>query len=105
MNNNVWGRDQIMALAAVRYCLGRRTYIVGDCAEWLIAYWPDFNEHTKAIIQRDLEEEFGRDDKARLEGSTYLPLGMDMDRREWEKVRKLWTTAPQLTPSLPETAV
>ena len=24
-----------MALAAVRYCLGRMSYIVGDCCEWL----------------------------------------------------------------------
>ena len=102
--DSMWGRDQIMVLAAVRYCMGRRTYIVGDCAEWLIAQWPNFNEHTRAIIQRDLEEEFDRDDKARLEQDTCLPLGMDMDRREWEKVRKLWTTAPQPTPSQPETA-
>ena len=56
--DNVWGRDQIMVIAAVRYCMGRSTYIVGDCAEWLIVQWPHFNEHTKAIIQRDLEEEF-----------------------------------------------
>ena len=89
--DSVWGRDQIMVIAAMRYCMGRRTYIVGDCVEWLIVQWPNFNEHTRALIQRDLEEEFDRDDKARLEQDTYLPLGMDMDRREWEKVRKLWT--------------
>ena len=26
-----WGCDGLMALAALRYCLGRMTYIVGDC--------------------------------------------------------------------------
>lgn len=33
---NPWGRDDLMASAAVRYCLGRSTYIVGDRADWLI---------------------------------------------------------------------
>lgn len=89
---NHWGRDDIMALAAVRYCLGRMTYIVSDCADWLPTVWPHLSEDTRHVIQRDVEEEFERDDRARAEGGTYLPLGMDMDRRQWERVRKLWTT-------------
>ena len=36
-----YGRADLMAIAAVRYCLGRMSYIVGDCADWLIAEWPD----------------------------------------------------------------
>ena len=35
-----YGRDGLMAIAAFRYCLGRQTYIVGDCAEWLCEQWP-----------------------------------------------------------------
>lgn len=27
-----WGRDDLMALAAVRYCFGRMSYIVGGGA-------------------------------------------------------------------------
>ena len=27
--------DQLMAMAAHRYCLGRRSYIVGACIEWI----------------------------------------------------------------------
>lgn len=30
-----WGRSDLMATAAVRYCLGRCSYIVGDCVDWL----------------------------------------------------------------------
>lgn len=30
------GRHNLMITAAVNYCLGRSTYITGDCADWLI---------------------------------------------------------------------
>jgi hypothetical protein len=85
-----WGRGELMVIAAVRYCMGRTSYIVGDCADWLIEQWPNFSEKTRAIIMRDVEEEFARDDRARADMSDYKPLGMDMDRAEWERVRKLW---------------
>lgn len=85
-----FGRDDLMALAAVRYCLGRMTYIVSDCADWLVHQWPHISPSTRAIIQRDIEAEFERDDAARERGDAYLPLGMTMDRRTWERVRGLW---------------
>ena len=31
--------DQLMAMAAVRYCLGRSSYIVGACVEWVRENW------------------------------------------------------------------
>ena len=85
-----WGRDEMMVVAAFRYCLGRRTYIVNDCAEWLIANWQTFSDKTREVIQRDLEEEFVRDARDRAESSKYPALGMDMDRQQWERVRALW---------------
>jgi hypothetical protein len=30
MKDKNFGRDDLMAIAAFRYCLGRMTYIVGD---------------------------------------------------------------------------
>ena len=89
---NLWNEDQA-AVWAVRYNLGRMTYAVGSCVEWLIHIWPDLHEKARSIIQRDVEEAFVADDRdrARLKGeSGYKRLGMDMDRREWERVRKLW---------------
>ena len=86
----VWGYSQLMATAAVRYCLGRRTYIVSCCVEWLFVQWENFDEHTKALIKRDIEEEIERDDEARANGCDYKPLGDDMDRAEWLKCRQLW---------------
>lgn len=85
-----YGRGDLMAIAAFRYCCGRMTYIVGDCADWLISVWPELSDNAKAVIKRDLEYEFQKDDAARLTGDQYKPLGMDCDRVEWERVRTLW---------------
>lgn len=90
MNANNWGPDQMMVIAAFRYCLGRMTYIVEDCAKWIVANWDQFSDNTKFVIQRDLEEEFRRDDEARASLSTYKPLGQDCDRKQWERVRELY---------------
>lgn len=93
----VWGRDDMMAIAAVRYCLGRMTYIVSDCADWLVAHWTEFGESTRKCIQRDIDEAFVRDDECRGRLDNYKPLGMDMDRAQWERVRKLWAPNARLT--------
>ena len=88
-----WGRGDLMALAAVRYCLGRQTYIVSDCADWLIQQWPNFHLSTQVIIKRDIEQEFARDDEVRSRLNAvglYKPLGDDCDRAQWERVRMLW---------------
>jgi len=84
------GHDHLMVIAAFRYCLGRMTYIVGDCASWLIKIWPYLSVQTQNIIKRDLEEAFTRDDEDREAGRDYKALGHDCDRAEWSRVRKLW---------------
>lgn len=82
------GRAGLMIAAAVRYCLGRRTYIVGDCADWIIANWNDWPDNVKQLVQRDIEEEFERD--ARM--PELKVLGDGCERSYWERVRKLWKT-------------
>lgn len=86
----VWGRDDMMAIAAVRYCLGRMTYITSDCSEWLQQQWPNIKPRARAVIQRDIDEAFARDDVAREAGDSYKPLGWDCDRAAWQKARELW---------------
>jgi len=83
-----YGRGDLMAVAAVRYCLGRSSYIVGDCCEWLPQAWPTLSESARNIIKRDIEEALKTDDESRADGNQYRRLGMD--RAEWEKVRDLW---------------
>lgn len=63
-----WGRDDLMAIAAVRYCLGRMTYITSDCSEWLLQQWPNIKPTARAVIKRDIDESFARDDDAREAG-------------------------------------
>lgn len=87
-----YGRADLMAIAAVRYCLGRMSYIVGDCSDWLIAEWGQIEEGARKCIQRDVEEAFARDNEARERGDEHKPLGMDCDRASWERVRNLWRT-------------
>ena len=60
-----FGRDDLMAIAAVRYCIGRSTYIVGDCVDWMIQHWSKWSPNCRAVIARDLNAEFKRDDEAR----------------------------------------
>ena len=93
-------RDDILddlVFWSFRYFLGRTTIQTCDCAERLIRLYPALSPHFRALIRRDLEEEFERDDDARSGGtcaSGYLPLGHDCDRAAWEKVRKLWREEP-----------
>lgn len=77
-------------LGATRYYLGRRTYAVSSFCDMLILNWPSFAEQTKNLLIRDVEEEFERDDRARLEARDYKPLGDNCDRESWERVRDLW---------------
>ena len=85
------GNDHLIIVAAFRYCLGRRTYVVGEYARLLVKIWSLLSGNTKNLIHLELEEEFKRDDKARADGLDYKPLGWDCDRAEWERVRKLWS--------------
>ena len=88
------GRHNLMIAAAVNYCLGRSTYITGDCADWLISIWPALDDRTRNIIRRDIDKAFARDDEDREAGRAYKALGDDCDRQQWERVRKLWKEQP-----------
>lgn len=84
-----WGSSDLMVLAAFRYCVGRRSYIVHDCINWLIAYWPEFEDFIKNIIRNELEELFDEDDKFRSSNSGHPVLGDNCDRVAWERLRAL----------------
>lgn len=85
-----YGRDNLMVIAAHRYCIGRMTYIVGDCVDWLLSIWAELPENTRAIIQRDMEEAFEHDDRDREMGHVSKYLGHDCDRQQWERLRRMW---------------
>lgn len=85
-----WGLGGHVAVSAVRYCLGRKNYIVSECQEWLCAIWDELPEKAKVTIQCDVEEAFRRHDEYdnRCSVKEY-----HCDRRNWERVRALWLTS------------
>jgi len=47
---------QLMVMAAHRYCLGRRSYIVLSCIDWLREVWQVVGNNTRNVIVRDTVE-------------------------------------------------
>jgi hypothetical protein len=82
-----WGRGQLMVTAAFRYCLGRQTYIVRDCVDWLLTILPRLEHGTRSILRRDLEAAY----RDAAEGRP--ALGDErIDRPEWERLRAALAT-------------
>lgn len=78
--------DPLLLVCAFRYCLGRQTYVVNWCVEYLVDNWLYIDPGTKKTIARDLLEAIERDDQDREEGRDHKWLGMDMDRAEWDRL-------------------
>ena len=70
------GTLESWAISAVRYALGRRTYIVSDTAWRLRAVWQHLRAGTREVILRDVREALGAADRG-------LSIGDDCDREEW----------------------
>jgi hypothetical protein len=82
-----WGFDDLMVMAAFRYCLGRRTYVVGCCVDWLIDNWKHFSEGVRDLITRELRDALDDDERSRMNSEdTCYPLGDDCDRVEWTRL-------------------
>lgn len=80
-----------MVICAFRYCLGRRTYVVRDCAMWLMAGWDDLSERTRVLIDRELVDAINHDNESRNCENTFdsfHPLGDDCDRDEWKNLQR-----------------
>lgn len=83
--------ERSLIVGATRYYMGRTTIHAASFAQYELAKaWPLLQHSTQAVIKRDLEEQFRRDDEARARGDKHLPLGMDCDRAAWETVRAAW---------------
>jgi hypothetical protein len=67
-----------MVLYAFRYCLGRQTYAVLECVEYLLAFWSRISAQTRGVIQRDIRGAIGRGE-----------AGVQMDIQQWERVLQL----------------
>lgn len=71
--------NELMALCAIRYTIGRRSYTVSEGAAWALQ-WGRESEFVRKIIIRDLTESVARcDDGAEA-------LGDPMDEKMWRRV-------------------
>lgn len=60
---------------AVRYCLGRMTYMPGLVTDWIMSHCGGMlTSKTLYVMRKDIEEAKAED-----------RLGMDMDKETWEK--------------------
>lgn len=84
--------DQLMAMAAFRYCLGRQSYIVGACIEWIRDIWNQLDKNSQFVMLRDTIEALQRD-----------KAGADMDKMGWHDLAK-WMWA-QIEPDLHSNAM
>lgn len=95
VNPKSYGNRDFIAVSAVRYALGRMSYIVSDTVGWLMAQRDNIGRDGWTVIKRDIEEAFKRDDEDRADGRDCKALGMDIDRQQWERVRALWKPVTQ----------
>lgn len=73
--------EENMALCAIRYCMGRMSYIVSDGIAWARRYGAQ-SKHLRGIVIRDIEEAI-----VQMERCPDIPmLGDKIDEREWRAV-------------------
>jgi len=89
VEQEIWDdRDnQLMVIAAFRYCLGRQSYIVSTCQGWLKRTWPRLDSTTRGIIVRDTVTALLREE-----------AGGECDTAGWKAFAEwAWETLPQET--------
>lgn len=78
--------DGLMLTAAVRYSLGRRSYVVSEAAGWVRRYWPSLEQGVRKTLRRDVSEALS--DAA----DRGVHLGMGIDQRVWQDLER-WMEA------------
>lgn len=68
-----------MAICAIRYCLGRRSYVVSDGQRWA-RHYGRLSPWVRDVIARDLEEARDRDQRS---GGEWSPFGDPHDKAGW----------------------
>lgn len=70
----------IMVTCALRYALGRMTYVPGAVQDWIKTYWDSLDSNTKFVIVRDVFDHLYHEYKSNEE--EYFN-GYDL--KEWER--------------------
>jgi hypothetical protein len=80
----------IMVMSALRYALGRHTYVPGSVQDWISLHWDSLDSNTKVVIVRDVFEHI-YDEKRSKYASASGAIGQ-YDLSTWEKfgIDKYW---------------
>lgn len=76
-------REELIVISAVRYGLGRMSYIVGEICGYVAGKRKELSIYCLNIIIRDIKEEL---DRFHLVGEF---LGMECDEKEWTRLMEL----------------
>ena len=74
----------IMVTSALRYSLGRMTYVPGAVQDWIKTYWDDLGSNTKFNVVKDVFDHLYEEYKSRNDAQ-FLDVIGDYDAKEWEK--------------------
>ena len=69
----------LILMCAYRYACGRSTYIVSTMVDTIINEWPNLPHNMKKQINKEIQQAIDH-------GSA----GMEMDKRQWQKILELW---------------
>jgi hypothetical protein len=72
---------ETMLISAVRYALGRRTYIVGETVGYIIGLLPRLSDWCVGVMLRDMEDEYAMAERM----TSYSVLWDPCDVKEWNK--------------------
>lgn len=78
----------IMVVSALRYALGRMTYVPGAVQDWIKTYWDSLDNNTKYNILKDVFDHLHEESE-----STTETLFGGYDLKEWEKfgIDRYWS--------------
>lgn len=78
----------IMVVSALRYALGRMTYVPGAVQDWIKTYWDSLDNNTKYNILKDVFDHLHEESE-----STAETLFGGYDLKEWEKfgIDRYWS--------------
>lgn len=74
----------IMVTCALRYALGRMTYVPAAIRDWIRTYWDDLDNNTKFNVVKDVFQHLNENYRIRNDAQ-FLDVVSDYDAREWEK--------------------
>ena len=72
--------EEEILVCAVRYALGRMSYVVGDVCGYVKSKKETLSEHCKDVLIKDIEKDL---DTCHRLG---IPCGMECDDRDWSEL-------------------